>query len=193
MCKSGLAKPDYNFIETHSEGDWGWDNGSSWGFQCGIWWVLAQKEREKSRDSIWHPQRSYHLLPLQLCQETVSQMGSKGGDPGQRKPEGTAQLILDAYTQAGKQTENSLGCTVWTHFPSHILAVPSPGLLDTTYCSEAGSFYSHSCSIIFLPCFGGGKLTTAAWEWSPVPCTFVVLPNVGLNAEALEKVTTLSF
>lgn len=54
-------------------------------------------------------------------------MDSKGGDPGRGSRRGLRSSSW-MHTQAGKQTENSLERTVWTHFPSHILAVPSSSL-----------------------------------------------------------------
>lgn len=67
------------------------------------------------------------------------------------------------------------GCTEWTHL-SHVLAVPSPAC-NTMYCSEAGSFYSHSCSIMFLCCFptgGGEKPRTAAASMRMKPSSLVI-------------------
>lgn len=72
------------------------------------------------------------------------------------------------------------GCTEWSHL-SHVLAVPSPAhnkyLLDTMYYSEAGSFYSGSCSILFLSCFqmgGGEKPKTAAASMRMKPSSLVI-------------------
>lgn len=102
-------------------------------------------------------------------------------DPGPWELEGMAYQVLNPWhNRQGSGQRAVWGYTAWTHL-SHELAVPSQAcntyLLDAMYCSEAGSFYSHSCSIIFLCCFptgSGEKPRTAAASMRMKPSSLVI-------------------
>lgn len=148
--------------------------------QCGIWWV-PRKTREKRAGRPDGVQRTQHIA-YDHCNgvERLSHMSSEGGDPGQGELEESAQLILTHAQRQGSRQGTVQGCA--EHLtPHHVYQLShhpacSTYLLDASYCSEA-SFYSHSCSIMFLSCFptgGGEKPNTAAASMRMKPSSLCI-------------------